>query len=332
MIPLNFVQPNQHSPHDPAGSMLDKNITLGVVPTLFITCALLVQLVFYPKTFCATFRSFPTSQVVVVVPVGMEGAAREILSIFPGVKSEVEAFFNWDLTSIPSICVKKAPKRARGRSDDLVVGYAVPARHLIVIFYSRTKTNPVNLRLTLKHETCHLILHEHIRLVTLPRWLDEGIAQMVSGVPGEILPVREDAVSRLSRKTGGLISFRLLRDQFPKEPIRRLLAYAESRDFLNFFVDHFGKNALRSILQAMKKGVPAEQAFLAVTGFPLDDLETKWRASIKEKDTWIARLGYYMYEILFALAAIATAYAFVRQYRIKRAYGKLEDEDELKTD
>ena len=105
--------------------------------------------------------------VKVVFPPGMEGAAREVASLFPPTKKEVEEFLGWKLGKRLTIVIDKVRrKNAPDPFTGMVVGYAVPARNLIVVFYSRTSASPGNLRAVLKHELCHIIVHEHIHMET----------------------------------------------------------------------------------------------------------------------------------------------------------------------
>ena len=313
--------------------MTGETIKSKTLLILFITWALGVQLLFCGNAFPARFESFPSRDAIVLVPPGMEGAAREVLSVFPAVKEEVENFFNWPLNSVTTVMITEGRRLYKERAaSNLVVGYAVPNRHLIVIFYSRTRASPANLRVTIKHELCHLMLHEHVKAVRIPRWFDEGISQVVSGVAGEILNLEGDSLMRLARRAGGLIGFRFLTDSFPDRHSALLLAYAESKEFVGYIIRHFGKQGIRAILQAMKEGASIDNALFQVTGLKLHELEARWRKSIEKRDTWLARLSYYLYEILFALAALVSIYIFVRQYRAKKAYHDMDDEDFLGED
>ena len=274
-------------------------------------------------------ESLKTKELIVLYPSQMEGAAREIASMFPLVKQQVENFFGWSLINRPTVLVaRRARTGIRDVKEDLVVGYAVPKRHLIVIYYSKTKANPKNLMVTLKHELCHLIVHEYVAGVSIPRWFDEGISQVLSGVAGEVLVGREPNVSVLSRQVGGYISFRFLRETFPSERRRLLLAYAQSREFIRYLIDEFGKDAILRILNGMKSGIPVEEAIRQATGLTLQELEVKWRRRLEKGDTWLARLSYYLYEILFGIGALLCAYAFVRQIRVRRESRRQDEAEE----
>ena len=295
---------------------LNKPLTI-----LFLVFVLFYCLCIPPEVQAADLMAMETPEVKVIYPSFLRGAAREVLSMYPQVKREVEAFFQWQLMQSPTIVLAIPGDRDAVRSKgDLVVGYAVPQRHLVVIFYTKTKASPRDVEVVLKHELCHLIVHEHIDQELLPRWLDEGLCQVVSGVAGEIGVQEEKSLLELFRRSGGVISLNSLTHRFPTEANRLLLAYAESKAFVTYLIDQFGKETVLSVLDKMKRGCSIAAAMRNTTGHSLRDVEKTWHRSVKARDTWLARLSYYLYEILFGLGALICAYAFVRQMRARRAY------------
>ncbi len=297
---------------------------------LCITLVICVQLLFSTDLQGATYGTMSARGIKVIFPPGMGGAAKEVISLYPAARGEVEEFFGWSLIGTLTVLINKEQRQGFAEtSKDLVVGYAIPKRSLIVIFYSRTSTSPRNLRVVLKHELCHIILHQYISRVIVPRWLDEGIAQVVSGTAGEVGVGRESDVLRLARKTRGVISLESLKESLPSRPEGALLAYAESREFVRYLINKFGRSRVLSILRVMREGIPAREAIYKITGSKLQDLEVRWSRTLEKRDTWFARLSYYLYEILFGLAALICAYAFLRQIRARRLNkdsGDLEEE------
>jgi hypothetical protein len=96
--------------------------------------------------------------------------------MFPHLKANLEREIGWDLNLIPSVLLMKNRKLFQRMAESpLTVAFAVPARNLIVIDYTRMLVRPFSLEITLKHELCHLLLHHHIRGHDFPRWLDEGV-------------------------------------------------------------------------------------------------------------------------------------------------------------
>ena len=97
--------------------------------------------------------------------------------------------------------------------NPLIVAYAVPEKMLMVIDYKRSSKDPFTMRTILKHELCHLLLHRHIQ--TLPRWLDEGVAQWVSGGFDELFSEKRESYLRWATISGGLISLNGMDKDFP---------------------------------------------------------------------------------------------------------------------
>ena len=67
----------------------------------------------------------------------------------------------------------------------------MPERNLIVIDYSKMNRIPFDLEDTFKHELSHILLHQEIDASSLPKWLDEGVAQWASGGIADILRTGE---------------------------------------------------------------------------------------------------------------------------------------------
>jgi len=102
-------------------------------------------------------------------------AAKEASDFYPALKAELEKKLKWRVNFRPTILLIKDNKTFQTMAgSDLVVAFAVPGRNLIVIDYSKMKTHPFSIEITLQHELCHLLLHSQIEGKNLPRWLDDG--------------------------------------------------------------------------------------------------------------------------------------------------------------
>lgn len=263
----------------------------------------------------------------VLYDASLESAAKQVLTLYPGVKENLESMFGWELALIPSVLLKK--NRAnflRMAGDPLVVAFAVPSRNLMVIDYSKMITRPFNLETTLKHELCHILLHKHIKTENLPRWLDEGLCQWASGGIGEIMmDPKRSHLNRASFKKQ-FIPFRDLKISFPHDKNARLLAYEQSKSFVTYVALKFNKNKIFNILNKMKDGQTVEEAMISTLFIPLETLEKEWHRSLTHKMTWFAYLSYYLYEILFVFMALITIFAFIKLSLKKRYF--YEDEDD----
>jgi hypothetical protein len=139
---------------------------------LLATCLILFATCLY----AGDFHIIEEKHVKVFFDPSLGSAAQDVADMFPHLKANLEREFGWDLNLIPSVLLMKDRKLFQRMAESpLTVAFAVPARNLIVIDYTRMLVRPFSLEITLKHELCHLLLHHHIRGHDFPRWLDEGV-------------------------------------------------------------------------------------------------------------------------------------------------------------
>jgi len=257
-----------------------------------------------------------------------EPVARELAEIYPGVRAELEKVFGWDLNLTPSILLIRDSKQFQQMiNSPLTVAFAVPAKDLIVIDYSKISARPLHLRNIFKHELCHLLLHRHIESAALPRWLDEGIAQWVSDGVGDIILDQKRSLLNKAAFSGRFIPLGSLARGFPRREQDLILAYEESKSFVDHIIGKFGREGVIEILEHMRRGENAHAAVLKSCSISLDDLEKGWHRALSRRMTWFTYLSYNLYEILFAFAALITIYAAIRIILKKRRDMKYEMEE-----
>jgi hypothetical protein len=254
--------------------------------------------------------------------------AEYLRQVFPEVRANIENALGWKLLSTPRVLLvgdKDIFEKMSG--NPMISAFALPGRHSIVIYLPSAASEPYMLRETFEHELCHLLLHEHIRETFLPKWLDEGICQWISGSFGEILVGRgfTPGDMNLSRHP---IALQQLTMSFPKDKESLIQAYVGSRLFVDFLVARHGKEALLSILQHMKEGEPIEQAVHAVLSKSLESLQGEWLEKLQGRSEWLLWVSQYLYEILFFLGALLTVLAYIRVMFRKRGYDPDEEDEE----
>ena len=207
-----------------------------------------------------------------------------------------------------------------------LAAFTLPQRNLIVVHVSlKDSSELLLLNDTLKHELCHLILHENIRESSLPRWLDEGVCQWVSGTIGEFL-----VQGNLGTMDFGIdeIPFANLSDRFPTERRELALAYWQSRNFIQYLSVRYGRENVIGVLQSLRNGKDVDSALASNLGYTLKTLEANWRRSQSGMHVLLIWLSQYLYEIIFFLAAVLAVFAFVRRKTaISRRY--VDESDEL---
>lgn len=271
-------------------------------------------------------QSIQTRDVEVQFTASLKPVAEEVLYLYPGIRRNLESLFRWDLALKPSVVLIPTREQFLKLSgDDLVVAFAVPERNLIVIDYSKTVEHPFSIEATLKHELCHLLLHRHVKREILPKWLDEGLCQWASDGIGEMLAAPKRSLLLMASLSRRFIPLGELHRAFPGDEKSRLLAYAESKSFVAYLLDRFGRNRLIDALNQMKEGSTADAAIQKAFSIPFEILEKEWHYSLKTTLTWFTFLSDHLYEILFALMAIVTILAFIRMHLKKKNY--VDDED-----
>jgi hypothetical protein len=260
----------------------------------------------------------------------LRSVALEVTEVYPKIKTDLEQTFGWDFNLKPSILLIKDREKFQLMAESpLTVAFAVPRRNLIVIDHSRMYTNPFSLEVILKHELCHLLLHHHVRVVALPRWLDEGVSQWASdGIADIILNQKRSILNKATLKRS-LIPLSALDHGFPRDAESLSLAYEESKSFVTYIVSKYGKEGVLSVLENMRQGKTVDTAIMNGLAISFEKLEEKWRHSLRQRVTWFTYLSYHIYEILFAFGALITVYAFIKAFIRKRSYMKNEVENEL---
>lgn len=275
-------------------------------------------------------QSYQTSYVEVRFNAALKPAADEVLHLYPGIRENLVSVFGWALPPTPSVLlIPTREEFLRMSGDPLVIAFAVPEKNLIVIDYSKIIKSPFSMEATLKHELCHLLLHWHIKREILPKWMDEGLCQWVSDGIGEIIVVQKNALLHRASLSRRLIPIHDLERGFPADERSWLLAYEESKSFVTYLVDTFGKERLIESLNRMKEGNTVDVAIESALSIPIENLEKEWHHSIKSKLTWFTFLSYHLYEILFVFMAVVTVLAFIRLYFRKKNYVDDEDDEDM---
>jgi hypothetical protein len=266
-----------------------------------------------------------TDQLRVLFEKTLRIAAKDIVDLYPTLKTELENTLEWSIEFKPTIVLVNDSEKFREMTgNSLIVAYAVSQRNLIVIDYSKMNTKPFSLGPIIKHELCHLLLHDKIKKVMLPRWLDEGVSQWVSDGVAEIIMSRKGSILDGAVLSNRLLSLRRLDERFPRDEKSLLLAYEESKSLVEFITQEFGRKGLLDLLKHMEDGDEVELAILKSFSIPPDELQRRWQTHLKKRITWFTYLANNLYAILFFLAALITVAGFIRVAIKKRRY---EDED-----
>jgi len=206
---------------------------------LFILAALL------PGPSYAGENTLANERVIVRFDGPLHNPAGEVLRVYPLIQEELLKNLGWKTAFRPEVVlVKDSVSFRRISGSDLVTAIAIPQKDRIVIDYSKMNVRPFTLEATLKHELCHLELHHHIPGGKLPRWLDEGTCQWVTGGLAEIMTYGNRSTLRAATLSGRLISVERLSESFPVDGKDLILAYEESLSIVEYIEKEFGASGV----------------------------------------------------------------------------------------
>jgi hypothetical protein len=295
--------------------------------TVLIICIAVFFLMVSP-VFAIDSGYIENNEVKVQYEASLQTVANGVIRIYSSVKREIENTFQSSILFKPTVLLIKDRRTFTGITrNESAVAVAVPGSNLIIIDNSKMRTHPFTLEVTLKHELCHLFLHNFVKDGDLPRWFNEGVSQWVSGGISELIIEENKNLIKQAVLTGRLISIRDLVKGFPADDKYLHLAYQQSRSIVDYIVKEFGEDGILQIMKHLKDGASINMAVLYALSMSINELEKNWHIYLKKKYTWYTYLSNHLYEILFSFAALALTYGFVRMLIRKRAYKDEEEED-----
>jgi len=289
----------------------------------------LIVIFFLHATVEAQTQILQNDDVAVVYEPPLKAAAGDVLRVYPLLRQELEGLFGWHLNGGAQVVLVKTNQTFQNIArNNLIVAFAVPDKNLIVIDYSRMSTRPFNLSITLKHEMCHLLLHEHINSGNLAKWVDEGVCQWASDGIGEILMDKNGSGLDAAIMAGQTLRLSRLAETFPGDRRSWPLAYEQSKSVVAFIDRQFGKQAILNILSDLKNGKTIETASMQNLSITINELENQWLTEIERTPRWLVYLADNLYGILFFLAAILTVCGFILRLKRKRRWEDEQAEDD----
>ncbi len=174
-----------------------------------------------------------------------------------------------------------------GAPPDWADGTAWPSRGLIFLRANRIRPGTEEpLPVVLDHEIVHILLGRAFDGRPVPRWLQEGVAQVwarqYTAATTETL-----AKGLLGRD---LLSLSDLASGFPADPVRARLAYAQSADFVAWLQNEHGPQAVPTAVHLMADGSSFGAAMREATGQSTSELDGEWRSRLEASGLWLTPL------------------------------------------
>ncbi len=265
-------------------------------------------------------------ELTVVYDRGLDQTASKILPLYTDAKQDLQTLLQWPVDFRPTlVLINDRQQFAQMAGHPMVVAYALPSQNVMVIDHTRMAMAPFNMRTTIKHELCHLVLHHHIKGGRLPRWLDEGVCQWASDGFADIIMDSRRELLPAAILSGRYIDFATLNQRFPKQKNALILAYEQSKSIVEYISRTYGPQSVVDLLTLLRQGFLLDSAFESRLGISWEQLEAQWRDHLKKNISWFTYLSIHLYEILFVSAALLTILAYVRRVLRKKAYADEAD-------
>ena len=210
-----------------------------------------------------------------------------------------------------------------GSFPDWGAAAAIPSRNLIIVKSPDRFNLGKSLRELLAHEYAHLALAHRVGQVSPPRWLDEGVATMVSmewrwannltmsfaSVMGNFVPLSD--IERVNGFTSG----------------KARLAYAESYLAVGYLYHDYGPDVLNLFLDSLAAGAGVDRSLLYATGSDYANFEHEFRVYLQRKFNLVSLVADMAYFWL-ALAIVVIIGAVLKMSKRKKYYDKWDKEEE----
>ena len=261
---------------------------------------------------------------------GLESMAAHAVRILPRVRGEVEAALGFPFPGGPAeIVFVRGHDRIREETGagipDWAAGVCQGHRSLIVIRGDRVDRDPLNpMEATLRHEWVHLAWSRRagLRARTLPRWVEEGLAEEIGGG----VSVEAGAQLDFAASFGWLLDFEDISRTWPRDAKQASLAYKQGRSFVRYLRKELGPEIFPQLLADLAdgKGIdpnrkPEEQFDQVVfqrTGSVLGYWTALWETDVEERAApWFHLLLRDFTWTIFILIAFIGLFAFTFMHR-----------------
>lgn len=171
-----------------------------------------------------------------------------------------------------------------GAIPDWADGTAWPAQGLVFLRASRIRVGTDEpLSVVLDHELIHVLLGRAFGDQPVPRWLQEGLAQVWA---------RQYTAQTTQALAQGLLGRDLvplgdLAYGFPADPVRARLAYAQSADFVAWLQNEHGPQTIPVVVEQLRRGASFGAAMVEATGLSVAELDRRWRGRLEGSGLWL---------------------------------------------
>lgn len=258
-----------------------------------------------------------------------EAVVRDLWKIFHSRIPLLELQLRLSLSDTVNFIVtpsKEEWQRLTGGAPLWANGIANPQRKVAVLKSPRFSIQYGPLANTAVHEYVHLLTQTGAKDMDLPRWLDEGMAEVLAGQLEFMSHVQLGRAASANR----LHSLWQIQHVMAMPEQEAQLAYAESAIAVELLVSRFGWPGVANLISALRQGTPFDEAFSRTFGVSVGMFESEYIAYVMKsyRLSWLMDTEIWV-SALFVIGVFAAGFAAWR--RRKKTVRKWEEEQERTT-
>jgi len=245
--------------------------------------------------------------------------------IQPGL-AKIEHFFGYEPVSVTTIYITRSERQYNKFSRNGLPEWSQAVafgREKIVVLKIIGADDIKKAPEILLHELVHIYFAERFPPRRIPNWLNEGLAQYLSG---KRLSLQDKVFLAESMSAKKLIGLNGLDTLLTFSRPRARLAYIEALSAVDYFIRIHSYDTLRELVKSLRTQRSLNKAFISATGSDYIDFEAGWYAWLDENFRWLLVLNIdnllWMTMGLLALLAIA-----VIRWRNRRKLAQWQDEE-----
>lgn len=230
----------------------------------------------------------------------------------------LEDFFGRGSGSVITIFITQSQAEYHRRTQNALPEWsqaaAFPGQRFIVLRLASAEEIATAPK-TLTHELVHIQIGEKVPPGRMPVWLNEGLAQYLSGkdlsLNDKVLLANALALKRVPHLSAidSLLSF---------GPQKARLAYIQALSAVQYFVNANSRKQLSELVIALALHHSINDAFMSVIGIDFIDFEIGWYEDIQEKYRFLVVLNLdNLLWLSMGLLALAAIFAVRRRNRKK---------------
>lgn len=271
-----------------------------------------------------TFRNFR-----IIYSPEDEGRAMTVLNILKEAVPRMEHFYGQKLGKPVSVFLPASHAGFRhltgGRLPDWSGAVYLPARNAVVIKKPEWVSGQFELRKEFLHELSHVYFDAVFRGRRVPLWVNEGLAEYLSG---EKVGIPEGVILANALWAKKIIPLSHIDSLMTFSTTRARLAYLESYTAVLFLQNHYltREGAWQQFLrQVAARGL--EDAIRRQTGMDFIDFELRWYRWLQKKYRWFVVFNLENF-IWLALILVLVGALYALRYRNRKILSRWEREEQ----